>query len=144
MQGSSPCHDAHSLQATSSRICTARIFEADSSRSRHGPIVAVNYCPNWVWYCGVVMSGEVTCPQAMSRESHRTRNENKQTKQTHCLWLSLHFSLSCAPLEFYAGSYGDYEVRRRWWGPSERISNGTSSSVQSRLIPSSKLCNDAF
>jgi hypothetical protein len=25
------------------------------------------------------MSGKVTCPQAVSRESHRTRNKNKQT-----------------------------------------------------------------
>jgi hypothetical protein len=32
-----------------------------------------------LWYCGVVMSGKVTCPQAVSRESHRTRNKNKQT-----------------------------------------------------------------
>jgi hypothetical protein len=28
------------------------------------------------------MSGKVTCPQAVSRESHRTRNTNKQTNKT--------------------------------------------------------------
>jgi hypothetical protein len=30
-------------------------------------------------YCGVVMSGKGTCPQSVSRESHRTRNKQKQT-----------------------------------------------------------------
>ena len=36
-----------------------------------------------LWYCGVVMSSEVTCPQAVSRESHRTtsRNKSKQTSR---------------------------------------------------------------
>jgi hypothetical protein len=52
-----------------------------------------------LWYCGVVMSGKVTCPQAVSRESHRTRNKNKQSNKAceprrslRAVWHSLEYS----------------------------------------------------
>ena len=41
--------------------------------------------------CGVVMSGKITCPQAVSKESHRARSKNKQTR------LTLRFSFAAAP-----------------------------------------------
>jgi hypothetical protein len=40
------------------------------------------YTVGHLWYSGVAMSGEVTCPQVVS---HRTRNKSKQTNKQSCV-----------------------------------------------------------
>jgi hypothetical protein len=47
------------------------------------------------------MSGKVTCPQAVSRESHRTRNKNKQTGLT---WTNLNINLNSILITIWSSS----------------------------------------
>jgi hypothetical protein len=72
------------------------------------------------------MSGKVTCPQAVSRESHRTRNKNKQT------------NILCGQCGDAARTACRRSVRRSFIQDSQNLTNHAISKTWSRGMKLSK------